>query len=71
MNSWMTRAGGSLALTAVLLAGCGGVSAVTKELEALGAAGTVAGSLEVLEQLDQAFGRTKAEMEQHLRSANP
>ena len=26
MNSWMTRAAGPLALTAVLLAGCGGVS---------------------------------------------
>jgi chromosome segregation ATPase len=31
MNFWMTRAGGLLALTAVLLAGCGGVSALTKE----------------------------------------
>jgi chromosome segregation ATPase len=31
MNSWMTRAGGPLALTAVLLAGCGGVSDLTKE----------------------------------------
>jgi CHASE3 domain sensor protein len=30
MNSWMTRAA-PLALTAVLLAGCGGVSEVTKE----------------------------------------
>jgi chromosome segregation ATPase len=31
MNSWMTRAGGPLALTAVLLAGCGGVSDLTRE----------------------------------------
>jgi hypothetical protein len=31
MNSWMTRAGGSLALTAVLLAGCGGISDLTRE----------------------------------------
>jgi CHASE3 domain sensor protein len=31
MNSWMTRAAGPLALTAVLIAGCGGVSELTKE----------------------------------------
>ena len=31
MNSWMTSAGGPLALAAVLLAGCGGVSELTKE----------------------------------------
>lgn len=31
MNSWMTRAAGPLALTALLLAGCGGVSDLTKE----------------------------------------
>jgi chromosome segregation ATPase len=31
MNSWMTRAGGPLALTAVLLAGCAGVSDLTRE----------------------------------------
>jgi chromosome segregation ATPase len=31
MNYWMTRAAGPLALTAVLIAGCGGVSELTKE----------------------------------------
>jgi hypothetical protein len=31
MNSWMTRAAGPLALAAVLIAGCGGVSELTKE----------------------------------------
>lgn len=31
MISWMTRAAGPLALTALLLAGCGGVSDLTKE----------------------------------------
>jgi chromosome segregation ATPase len=31
MNSWMTRGAGPLALAAVLLAGCGGVSDLTKE----------------------------------------
>lgn len=31
MNSWMTRAACPVALTAVLIAGCGGVSEVTKE----------------------------------------
>lgn len=31
MNSWMTRAAAALALTTVLLAGCGGVSDLTKE----------------------------------------
>jgi hypothetical protein len=31
MDFWMTRAAGPLALTAVLLAGCGGVSDLTRE----------------------------------------
>ena len=31
MNSWMTRAAGPLVLAAGLLAGCGGVSDLTKE----------------------------------------
>lgn len=31
MNSWMTRAAGPLAITMGLLAGCGGISDLTKE----------------------------------------
>lgn len=51
MNSWMTRAGGSLALTAVLLAGCGGVSAVTKE--------RVARSESSVQQAQQTIGNSE------------
>lgn len=51
MNSWMTRGAGPLALTAVLLAGCGGVSELTKE--------RVARSETLVQQAQQTIGNSE------------
>ena len=51
MNSWMTRALGPLALAAGLLAGCGGVSDLTKE--------RVARSDTSVQQAQQAVGNSE------------